>query len=183
MVDLEPEEAVPALKGRGLDVMLTYEWDLLPRLADPGIEMEELLVERVFIALPANHPLAAENRPVSIAELSDEEWIVGRDSTSMLDLVGAATRRYGYEPRTDFHSMDFSVILAAVGAGLGVALGPSLALVDELPDVALREISGFKLNRTIRMGIRSGSGSNPGLAAVLSAIRTAARAIEDRLSI
>lgn len=181
MVDLEPEEAMPALKARDLDVVLTYEWDLLPSLRDAGVEFERLFTERVYLALPATHPLAAQDRPVSIADLAEEEWIVGRDSTSMLDLVTAATRRYGYEPRTDFHSMDFEVILAAVSAGLGVALAPPLALIGDISGVAVRELPDLDVNRTIRAGIRRGSGSNPGIAEVLREIRAAAAVVSKRL--
>ena len=117
MIDLEPEESLPALKAQELDVVVTYEWNVLPRLEDPGVEREELLCEPVYLALPATHELASLDS-ISVTELRDEEWIVGRDSTSMLELVVTATRREGYAPRTDFHSMDFQVILAAVGAGL-----------------------------------------------------------------
>lgn len=171
MIDLEPEEALPALKARELDVVLTYEWDLLPALEDAGVEREELFVERVHLALPRDHPLARRGDRVAIAELSTEEWIVGRDSTSMLDLVTAATRQAGFEPRTDFHSMDFDVILAAVAAGLGVALVPALALVEPPDGVAVRDLADLDLNRSVWAAIRRGSGSNPGIAAVLSALR------------
>ena len=176
MIDLEPEESLPALKAQELDVVVTYEWNVLTRLEDAGVEREELLCEPVYLALPATHPLARRDS-ISVAELHDEEWIVGRDSTSMLELVVAATRREGYEPRTDFHSMDFQVILAAVGAGLGVALVPPLALIGAYPDVAIRKIDGLDLDRTIWATIRRGSSGNPGIAAVLSALREAAARI------
>ncbi|HSK46708.1 MAG TPA: LysR substrate-binding domain-containing protein [Coriobacteriia bacterium] len=181
MIDLEPEESLPALKARDLDVVLTYEWDLLPSLEDPGIEREELVSERVYLALPANHPLAVRGGPVAVTELSDEEWIVGRDSTSMLDLVKAAGHQSGFEPRTDFHSMDFEVILAAVNAGLGVALGPALALTDVLPNVAVREIADLQLNRSIWAAIRRGSGTNPGISVVLAALRQSSELVVERL--
>jgi molybdate transport repressor ModE-like protein len=170
MIDLEPEESLPALKARELDVVLTYEWDLLPSLEDPGIEREELLTERVYLALPADHPIAQRGGPVAVAELAEEEWIVGRDSTSMLDLVTAAARKSGFEPRTNFHSMDFEVILAAVSAGLGVALGPALAF-QPTADVAVREIADLHLNRSVWAAIRRGSGNTPGISAVLEALR------------
>lgn len=174
MIDLEPEESMPALKARELDVVLTYEWDLLPTVEDAGIEREELFSERVYLALPNTHPLATRDGKVAIAELADEEWIVGRDSTSMLDLVTAATRRVGFEPHTDLHSMDFAVILAGVAAGLGVALGPPLALMGNLSGVAIRDISDLDVNRSIWAAIRRGSGGHPGIAAVLAALRRAA---------
>jgi DNA-binding transcriptional LysR family regulator len=180
-VDLEPEEAVPALKARGLDVVLTYEWDLLPSLEDAGVEREELFTEQVYLALPKTHPLSRCGDAVTIAELADAEWIVGRDSTSMLDLVTAATRTAGYEPRTNFHSMDFQVILAAVGAGLGVALVPQLALPADLDGVAVREVADLTIRRSVWATIRRGSGSMPGIAAVLAALREASQRLATQL--
>jgi DNA-binding transcriptional LysR family regulator len=180
MIDLEPEESLPSLRHRDLDVVVAYEWSLLPRLADSGIERESLLTEPVYLALPATHRLAGSG-PVAVAALRNEEWIVGRDATSMLDLVVAATRRHGYEPRTDFHSMDFQVILAAVGAGLGVALVPTLALIGGYPDVYITQISDVSIDRTIWAAIRRGSRAHPGIAAMLAELRDAARAVADRL--
>lgn len=180
MVDLEPEESLPALKANELDVVVTYEWGLLPTLSDAGIEREKLFAEPVYLALPANHRLAGTG-PVSLSELVDEEWIVGRDATLMLDLVVAATRREGYVPRTDFHSMDFQVILAAVGAGLGVALVPPLALIGSYPDVAITGVADAELNRTVWSNIRRGSGGNPGIAVLLDALRARASELTSQL--
>lgn len=179
MIDLEPEESLPALKARDLDVVVAYEWDVLPTMEDAGVEREELLTEPVFLALPENHPLALEGREVTIGEFADEEWIVGRDSTSMLDLVRATTLRAGFEPRTDFHSMDFGVILAAVAAGLGVALVPPLALATAPEGIAIRRLADVQLNRSIWAAIRRGSGTNPGIAVVLQALRDAAELVAD----
>jgi DNA-binding transcriptional LysR family regulator len=131
--------------------------------------------------LPATHPLAARRDKIAVAELAEEEWIVGRDATSMLDLVKAATRRAGFEPHTDLHSMDFGVILAAVSAGLGVALVPPLALMGDLPAVAVRDLSDLDLNRSIWAAIRRGGGTNPGISEVLRALRTAATAAATQL--
>jgi len=180
MVDLEPEESLPALKQRDLDVVVTYEWGLLPLLADKGVEREKLLTEPVYLALPVGHRLATGGA-VALADLRDEEWIVGRDSTSMLDLVVAATRRQGYEPRTDFHSMDFQVILAAVGAGLGVALVPPLALIGSYPNVAITRVSDLAIDRVIWAAVRKGSTANPGISAVLAALRAAAADVAERI--
>jgi DNA-binding transcriptional LysR family regulator len=181
MIDLEPEEALPALKARELDVVLTYEWDLLPALEDSGIEREELLSEHVYIALPADHRLAVHGGPVAIRDLADDDWIVGRDSTSMLDLVSAAGGRAGFTPRTDLHSMDFEVILAAVEAGLGVALVPPLALVGYPGDAAIRDSADLDLNRSIWAAVRRGSAHNPNTAAVLATLREVAADVPAQL--
>ena len=180
MVDLEPED----LCRRSRTAIWTWSSPTsgacFPASPDRGIEREKLLTEPVYLALPAGHRLAGRG-PVALADLRDEEWIVGRDSTSMLDLVVAATRRQGYEPRTDFHSMDFQVILSAVGAGLGVALVPPLALIGSYPNVEITRVSDLEIDRTIWAAIRKGSKGNPGIAAVLEALQQAAADIADRI--
>jgi len=181
MIDLEPEESLPALKARELDVVLTYEWDLLPSIEDAGVEREELFSEHVFLVLPATHPANDRPGPLPISQFADAEWIVGRDSTSMLDLITAAGRRTGFVPRTDLHSMDFEVILAGVAAGLGVALGPSLALIDRPHGIAVRDLSDLDVNRSVWAAIRRGSGSNPGIATVLEAVRRQAEVVSANL--
>lgn len=170
MIDLEPEESLPALKAGELDVVMTYEWDILPTIEDPGIDREHLITEPVLLAMPANHPLA-DGRPVNLAHLSTEQWIVGKDSSSMLDLVVAAAGRAGFEPRTNFHSMDFEVILAAVAAGLGVSLVPSITLPESESNVAFVPVAGMSLHRRIWAAVRAGSSGHPGIAAVLEALR------------
>ncbi len=55
MIDFEPEEAMPALKTGHLDLVLTYEWDMLPAIEDAGIERTLLLTEPVYLALPSDH--------------------------------------------------------------------------------------------------------------------------------
>jgi DNA-binding transcriptional LysR family regulator len=177
MFDFEPEEAMPALKTGHLDLVLTYEWDTLPSIEDPGIERTLLLTEPVYVALPAGHRLAGH--PVRIAELAAEEWIVGRDSTSMLDLVVSVANRAGFEPRTDLHSMDFGVILAGVAEGLGVTLVPPLALVGYRPEgIDVEPIVDGSLHRRIHAAIRRGSGGNPAIAVALAALGERAHDVE-----
>lgn len=174
VTDLEPEESMPSLKAGRLDVVLTYEWDVLPSIADPGVEREELLVEPLFLAMPRSHPLAG--RPVRVRDLAGEAWIVGRDQTSLLELVVRIAAAAGFEPRTDFHAMDIDVILSAVAAGLGVALVPALGLFAERKDVDLQPLEDGHVRRTYG-AIRHGSGGNPGIAAVLSELRASSEAI------
>ncbi len=174
VTDLEPEESVPALKAGHLDIVLTYEWDVLPNVEDPGVEREELLIEPIFLAMPKGRRRGEGT--VSVRDLADEEWIVGRDQTSLLELVVRIANTAGFEPRTAFHAMDLDVILSAVAAGLGVALVPALGLLSERRDVDFQPLEGEHRRRTFA-AIRAGSGGNPAISAVLAELRASAEGV------
>ena len=57
---------------------------MLPSREQPGLERVPLMSEPMAVALPVSHPLAAG--PVLVADLADEQWIVGRDGSSFLDV-------------------------------------------------------------------------------------------------
>jgi molybdate transport repressor ModE-like protein len=175
MVDLEPEESLPRLRVGELDVVVTHEYGVLPSTADPAFDQEHLLTEPVFLALPKNHPRAG--RPTSLTDLRDEQFIVGRDASPFLDVVVRLAEGAGFHPRVDLHSNDFQVILAAVGAGLGVALVPPIAVIGDYPDVVFQRIKGLALERRVFAAVRAGSGENPSIAAVVAALRQAAKGV------
>jgi DNA-binding transcriptional LysR family regulator len=116
LTDLEPEESIPALKTGQLDLVLTYEFDHLPEPEDPGVERHQLMTEPMFVALPTGHPRAAG--PVSISDLKDEQWIVGRDGSTFLEVQIRVANEAGFQPKVDLQSNDYQVILAAVAAGV-----------------------------------------------------------------
>ncbi|MDZ4180733.1 MAG: LysR family transcriptional regulator [Coriobacteriia bacterium] len=166
--DLEPEESIPMLKVGDMDVVVTYEFDHLPTPRDPGVERHILMREPMYIALPANHPRA--EGPVRIADFEKDRWVVGRDGSPFLEVQVRVSNEAGYNPRIDIHSNDYQVILAAVEAGLGVALVPPLALFAPLPGVVLRLPEDIEVNRSVTAMIRAGSGGHPSIEAALSAL-------------
>jgi molybdate transport repressor ModE-like protein len=173
MTDLEPEESIPLLKTDELDIVLTYEFDQLRLLEDPGVERVELMSEPMAIALPASHRLAAG--PVRIADLRDEQWVVGRDGSPFLDIQVRVANEAGFQPRVDLQSNDYQVILAAVEAGLGVALVAPLARFADYPGVVFRQPTDLEVRRYIAAVIRRGSSGSPAIAALLRALRDVAR--------
>ncbi len=173
MIDLEPEEGIPLLRIGELDILLTYEFEMLPPRLDPGLERVPLLSEPMAIALPVSHPLAAG--PVRIADLRDDAWIVGRDGSPFLEVQIRVANEAGYEPKVDMHSNDYQVILAAVEAGLGVALVPPMARFADYPGVAFRQPADMEIRRHVVALIRRGSGTSPAVAAALGAIKSVAR--------
>jgi molybdate transport repressor ModE-like protein len=177
MVDLEPEESIPMLKRGELDVVLTYEFNHLPVPHDPGVERHELLVEPIYVALPTSHPLAWQG-PVRLADLSGEQWIVGRDGSPFLEVQLRVANEAGFMPKVDLHSNDYQVILSAVQAGLGLTIVPPLALFASYPGVVYRVPEDVEVHRTISALVRRGSGRSPALASVLAALAEVAEELE-----
>jgi DNA-binding transcriptional LysR family regulator len=173
MIDLEPEESLPLLKTGEIDIILAYEFDHLPEPKDPGVERHLLLTEPVFMAVPADHPLALG--PVRVADFAEDNWIVGRTHSQLIEVVLSVTHEAGFEPRTDLQSNDIQVILAGVQAGLGVALIPPIAVIADFPGVTFHSPTDVKVIRRIEAVIRRGSHNSPPIAAALKALHEAAR--------
>lgn len=180
--DLEPEQSIPMLGADDLDLVIYYEWNVLPSLPIAGVRSYDLLTENVYLAMAKNHPLASRVGGLTLADLAEENWIMGRESTSMLQLVSAATSRAGYNPRASINAMDFEVILSAVEAGLGVALIPPLAFMGREHEVAYRRLSDIDLHRTVRAAVRDGSEYNPMLSTVIAAVSGIAVDVRNRLT-
>ncbi|MFU8891385.1 MAG: LysR family transcriptional regulator [Anaerosomatales bacterium] len=174
MSDLEPEESIPLLKRGEMDIILSYGYDRLPEKEDPSIERLLIMTEPHNIALPVDHPEAEHGGPVRMADLADEQWVVGRDGSPFMDVMLRIANEAGFTARVDLHSNDYQVILAAVEAGLGVALIPPLARFSTYPGVVFRDCADVVINRQIVTVIRKGSSRAPAIAAGLQAIREVA---------
>lgn len=171
--DLEPEESIPALKVGEMDVVVTYEFDHLPTPRDPGVERIILMHEPMYVAMHRHHASIAAG-PLRIADLADEDWVVGRDGSPFLEVQVRVANEAGFEPKIPFQSNDYQVILAAVQADLGIALVPPLAMFKEYPDVVLREPTDTEINRRIVAVVRAGSRQSPAIATALEALLAAA---------
>jgi len=170
--DLEPEVALPMLRTEELDIMVYYDWTLVPSIPSQGLAITELLSERVYLAMPKDHPLAGQAGPIALSELENENWIAGLESTSMGAVVQAATGRAGFDANYRFQTMDFEVILTAVTAGLGLALVPPLGFSEQRYEgVVFRGVADIELRRTIKAAVRKGAEQTPLTRIVLGALR------------
>lgn len=181
--DFEPEVSLPMLSSSDLDLVIYYDWNVLPSFPMPGIKTYQLFTENVYLGLPPNHPLAQEPGKVPLAKLEGEQWIAGRESTSMLELIGAAAAIAGITPQATFHSMDFEVILSAVEAGLGLALIPSLAFLGKSHNVSYKTVEDLDLHRTVKVAIRKGSEYNPLITTALASIFAVSKDVQEKLKL
>jgi DNA-binding transcriptional LysR family regulator len=168
LIEGEAAEMTERLKGRQIDLALLFDDLAHPVVADDEVELRYLHLDPMRIALPARHPLANGDE-VAIAELGQEEWIegAGRESPCSLILAGLC-QKAGFEPRVSFNSGNYQMVLSLVGAGVGVALVPELAIpslgVD--PAVALCRTADPDAARRIAIGVLRDRYRRPAVEAV-----------------
>src|ERR1700722_4716384 len=136
VIEAEPDEALGLLRDGRADLALVYHFHTAapprawPAVAGPGT-YTALVADHFRLLVAAGHPLAG--RPaVSLAEFAGERWIQGWGGVGgVLNMLAAVS---GFHPRVACRSSDYRFMSALVGAGIGVALVPSLA-VGGRPDV------------------------------------------------
>ncbi|MFI2370646.1 LysR family transcriptional regulator [Streptomyces sp. NPDC018833] len=129
LVDAEPPRSVEMLREGDCDVALAFrygtagaEWD--------DLVVRPLLTDRLIGLVPEGHRLAGAES-VAIGDLTDEPWIAGcpRCRRQLVEVCEEA----GFTPRIDFATDDYPAVMGLVGAGLGVAVLPELALESVRP--------------------------------------------------
>lgn len=167
----ETDEAVAAVRSGALDLALVYEYALLARLADPGVDVEALFAEPLLAALPAGREAPD---PLPLSALREEAWIAPHSDTALRTVLDRACGLAGFAPAVDYASDDYTVIVALVAAGLGVSLLPRLAAESLSADVQLRPVAEPALSRTVSLVTRTGGRAQPAVAALAGCLREAA---------
>ncbi|MCX5341451.1 LysR family transcriptional regulator [Streptomyces atratus] len=129
LVEAEPPRSVEMLREGDCDIALAFrygasgaEWD--------DLVVRPLLADRLIGLVPEGHRLAG-SAAVGIAELADESWIAGcpRCRSQLVEVCEES----GFTPRIDFATDDYPAVIGLVGAGLGVAVLPELAIESVRP--------------------------------------------------
>jgi DNA-binding transcriptional LysR family regulator len=106
-----------------------------------------LLEDRLLVALPAGHRLAAEP-DVDLRELAAENWIEAAPRGQPTLLVTACAAA-GFTPRSGLRVAEWSGKFGFVAAGLGVTLVPELAARAVPGDLVLRPLRGMAPARKV----------------------------------
>lgn len=127
LVEAEPPRSVEMLREGDCDLALAFRYG---GAAGSAAEWEDLVVrplltDRLIGLVPDGHRLAGAGQ-VGMAELADDPWIAGcpRCRRHLVDVCEAV----GFTPRIDFATDDYPAVVGLVGAGLGVAVLPELAV-------------------------------------------------------
>jgi DNA-binding transcriptional LysR family regulator len=168
LVEMEPEEALPAAARGELDLAIAHEYDLLPRPLDPLFERRELLSDPVCVAVPASSTAAGKG-PLQLRSLTSQPFLAPRSTTSCAEMIQRACAQAGFVPRIVARASDFHVLLSLVAAGAGVTLVPRLAARCLPPGVRLVQ-PAVPVTRRIFTVSRRGGDRKPAVRVVLDAL-------------
>ncbi|MFI1027737.1 LysR family transcriptional regulator [Streptomyces sp. NPDC020951] len=141
--EAEPPQSVELLREGDCDIALAFRYE---RASGGGSDagatgaavdgewddlvVRPLLKDRLVALVPERHPLA-RGESVAIGDLAAEPWIAGcpRCRGQLVQVC----ERAGFTPRIDFATDDYPAVVGLVGAGLGVAVLPQLAIESVRP--------------------------------------------------
>lgn len=127
----EPGPALAVLRAGDVDLAIVFGYGAL-EISAPLVPVP-LFDEPVLLAVPADHPMAGRS-DVDLGRVDPAELVAAPDASMPAIWPDAA--------RTRYEGDDFSVVLALVAAGHGVAPVPRLAVTPPPAGVALVPLAG-----------------------------------------
>ena len=141
--DVEIKLTESANDGELLDLVERGDLDLafiIYPLVEGPFEVVQLMRDPYVLVLPADSELAGRDGPPTAREIAELPLIGFRQCRSLQQVESYFTSR-GLELNVVFRSDDNGTVQGLVGAGIGNALVPGLAIVDAHdPRVVVREI-------------------------------------------
>ncbi|HLI60714.1 MAG TPA: LysR family transcriptional regulator [Solirubrobacteraceae bacterium] len=164
----DPLDSLPLLRGGELDLALCNSVDpssaesATRRSPDSGglrLEHVPLFDDPMYVALPADHPLA-DAATLPLASLGDESWMLAtRDSCPDAELFLDACAAAGIEPNVAFQFDDYAALLGFVAAGVGISVVPDMVARAAREDVVVRTpdppLPARRISAAVPAGYRS----------------------------
>lgn len=172
--ELRQRDLIDALRQGDLDLGVGAVLRLPPK--DTGISWWEIVRESFILALPADHPLAAETGAVALARLNAQPFVsFARDDGSRYhDALHDLLRSAEVTPSREAVVRERFTQLALVAAGLGVAVVPSGTATLRPGDITYRPLHDNTPALTTIAAWRTGD-DNPVLDRTLEHVKRAAR--------
>ena len=142
----------------------------VPRRLPVGIDAVSIGSEPVWLATQVDDPMAVDG--VELAAFAGRSWLTLVRPLTCYEMVDRACGLAGFRPTVVAETVDFSVQLQLVHAGVGVALVPDLAVGTVPAGVALVR-PAQRLERHLFAATRAGQIRDPGIVRLVDALRTA----------
>ncbi len=154
------EEMAEMLRVDELDLAFL---SVTERVEAHGLGFHQLVAEELVVLLPPGHPLG-DRRQVRMAELAAEQFISFREGARLRELLFAAGRQAGFEPRVTLESNESRRVRRLVSRGLGVAILPRSDAEGPGAEVAVVSLIEPALRRDITLAWREGRRHAPAAA-------------------
>ena len=149
---------------------------LRPPVRSADIELDPIRASQLVVALPRQHPLAAENGPISVAEFAEEQIVSYPQGASVTSVVAELARRAGFRPRIVQEATETSTLIALVGAGLGICFLPGSQSLPLNSSIVIRPLAE---EVSVGMAIAWKTGNlSPLLSSFIALTRQAAEGLE-----
>jgi DNA-binding transcriptional LysR family regulator len=167
--EADPEDSLPRLRARELDLVVTYEYDLCPVPVDPGLRRHLVARDAIRLVVPRAHPLAGRTE-VALSALAGERWIV-EPRPDCHHFTVKLCAQAGFRAPVSCESSDYYIAQALVAAGLGLALIPEMALSTMHPEVVALRLSGPPAVRRLFATHRDGEEDMESIRTMLAILR------------
>ena len=176
--EVDPALSLQLLETGELDLAVTVDHPGAPSRRDARYHRIDLIADEMDALLPATHPQAARSA-VELADLATDVWVGSAGNDACGHIVSGVCATAGFTPDLRHHCQEWDAVTALVAAGAGVALLPRLAQPPRQDGLAIRPLVGGPATRLFFALVRAGTQQDPGVAAVLDALRAVAAARPD----
>lgn len=172
---VEPEVVVHPLDRNleelrlgSIDIAVEQRYDHIPNSRFDGFDQSQLLREPMVLLSPASAPV------LSVDAARDLDWVASPAGTACGREIRRIAANHGFSPRCRYETEEHSATVRLVGAGLAVALAPSLWLMYRPDDVHVQVVPDSW--RTIAALTRPATAARPAIGAVIDHLAAAAPA-------
>lgn len=140
LTSMDLDKQIPEVSAGNLDVGIVRQ--PFPNVPD-NVVMRTLFQERLWIALPGEHPMVARDQSVRLADLGNEPFLATHlpPNTGFAAAMHRACARAGITPDIVQRSPQFASIVSLVAAGLGVAVVPEAIQNFHMPGVVYKPLA------------------------------------------
>ncbi len=161
------EELAEMIRDDELDLAFL---SVTERIESHALALHQLVSEELVVLLAPDHRLAGRRR-LRMVELRDEEFVSYRPGARLRELLFAAGRHAGFEPRVKLESNESQRVRRLVARGMGVAILPRSDAVSPGAEVAVLTLTDPPLSRDITLAWRQERRHPPAVAEFLALAR------------
>lgn len=172
--EAEPLDCYDLVFDGSADLGVTLAGPGQPARNDRRFDQQRLHEDPYDLLTAPEHRLAGRDG-LTLADLSDEPWIVSMPGTAPREMTLALCAAAGFSPTVAHEALEWAAVANLVGLGLGIALVPRLAQLPAEPAVVRtalnRHTGAYRQFLTIT---RRGSRAAPGPGGTLDELHTLA---------